>query len=300
MNRLETIINGVTFKNPVIAASGCYGFGKEYNELYDVSILGGISSKGLTLEPRQGNKGIRVWETPSGMMNSVGLQNPGVHKFISDELPWMRKIGTVIIANLGGSLIEDYLEGIELLNDTEVDFIELNISCPNVKTGGMALGIKNEIAYEAVKLTKKASKKPLMVKLSPNAENIIEMAKACEEAGADSLSLVNTFKAMAVDIKNKRPVFNNVYAGLSGAAIKPLALRMVHEVCKNVAIPVVGLGGIYTVEDIIEFIMVGASAVQIGTVNFTHPDIAPILIKGLEDYCIQENINNIMEIRGII
>ena len=300
MNRLETIINGVTFKNPVIAASGCYGFGKEYNELYDVSILGGISSKGLTLEPRQGNKGIRVWETPAGMMNSVGLQNPGVHRFISDELPFMNKIGTVIIANLGGSLIEDYLEGIDLLNDTSVDFIELNISCPNVKTGGMALGIKNEIAFEAVQLAKRASKKPLMVKLSPNAENIVEMAKACEEAGADSLSLVNTFKAMAVDIKKRKPIFNNVYAGLSGAAIKPLALRMVHEVCKNVSIPVVGLGGIYTVEDIIEFIMVGASAVQIGTVNFTHPDIAPILIKGLEDYCITENINNIMDIRGII
>lgn len=300
MNRLETIINGVTFKNPVIAASGCYGFGKEYNELYDVNVLGGISSKGLTLEPRQGNKGIRVWETPSGMMNSVGLQNPGVHKFISDELPWMSQIGTVIIANLGGSLIEDYLEGIELLNNTTVDFIELNISCPNVKTGGMALGIKNNIAYEAVKLAKNASKKPLMVKLSPNAENIVEMAKACEEAGADSLSLVNTFKAMAVDIKNRKPVFNNVYAGLSGAAIKPLALRMVHEVYKNVSIPVVGLGGIYTVEDILEFIMVGASAVQIGTVNFTHPNIAPILIKGLEEYCITENINNIMDIRGII
>ncbi len=300
MNRLETKINGVTFKNPVIAASGCYGFGKEYNELYDVNVLGGISSKGLTLEPRQGNKGIRVWETPSGMMNSVGLQNPGVHKFISDELPWMSQIGTVVIANLGGSLIEDYLEGIELLNDTAIDFIELNISCPNVKTGGMALGIKNDIAYEAVKLAKNASKKPLMVKLSPNAENIVEMAKACEEAGADSLSLVNTFKAMAVDIKKRKPVFNNVYAGLSGAAIKPLALRMVHEVCKNVSIPVVGLGGIYTVEDILEFIMVGASAVQIGTVNFTHPNIAPILIKGLEEYCISENINNIMDIRGII
>jgi len=300
MNRLETTINGVKFKNPVIAASGCFGFGREYNELYDVSILGGISSKGLTLEPRQGNKGMRVWETPSGMLNSVGLQNPGVPKFIADELPWMEKLGNVIIANLGGSLIEDYLNGIMLLNETNVDFIELNISCPNVKTGGMALGIKNDIAFEAVKLAKNVSKKPLMVKLSPNAENIVEMAKACEEAGADSLSLVNTFKGMAVDVKNRKPVFNNVYAGLSGAAIKPLALRMVHEVSKNVAIPVIGLGGIYSVEDIIEFIMVGASAVQIGTVNFSHPTIAPSLIKGLEDYCINENINNIMEIKGII
>ena len=300
MNRLTTTINGVTFKNPIIAASGCYGFGREYNELYPVGMLGGISSKGLTLEPRQGNKGIRVWETPSGMMNSVGLQNPGVRKFISDELPFMETLGTVIIANLGGSLIEDYIEGIELLNNSSVDFIELNISCPNVKTGGMALGIKNEIAYEAVLMAKKASKKPLMVKLSPNAENIIEMAKACEAAGADSLSLVNTFKAMAIDIHKRKAVFDNIYAGLSGAAIKPMALRMVHEVCKNVSIPVVGLGGIYSVEDIIEFIMAGASAVQVGTANFSHPMIIPDLIKGLEDYCISQNINNIMEIKGII
>lgn len=300
MNKLTTTINGVTFKNPVIAASGCYGFGREYNELYDISIIGGISSKGLTLEPRQGNKGFRVWETASGMMNSVGLQNPGVIRFISDELPFMESIGTVIIANLGGSLIEDYIQGIELLNETSVDFIELNISCPNVKTGGMALGIKNNIAYDAVLLAKKASKKPLMVKLSPNAENIVEMAKACEAAGADSLSLVNTFKAMAVDINRKKAVFDNIYAGLSGAAIKPMALRMVHEVCKNVSIPVVGLGGIYTVEDIIEFIMVGASAVQVGTANFTYPTIIPNLIKGLEDYCNEQNLNNIMEIKGII
>ena len=300
MNRLSTTINGITLKNPIIAASGCYGFGREYNELYSVGMLGGISSKGLTLEPRQGNKGIRVWETPSGMMNSVGLQNPGVRKFISDELPFMESIGTVVIANLGGSLIEDYIEGIELLNSTSVDFIELNISCPNVKTGGMALGIKNEVAYEAVLLAKKASKKPLMVKLSPNAENIVEMAKACEAAGADSLSLVNTFKAMAIDIHKRKAVFDNIYAGLSGAAIKPMALRMVHEVCKNVSIPVIGLGGIYCVEDIIEFIMVGASAVQVGTANFTHPLIIPTLIKGLEDYCIDQNINNIMDIKGII
>ncbi|HPS71369.1 MAG TPA: dihydroorotate dehydrogenase [Bacteroidales bacterium] len=300
MNRLSTTINGITLKNPIIAASGCYGFGREYNELYSVGMLGGISSKGLTLEPRQGNKGIRVWETPSGMMNSVGLQNPGVRKFISDELPFMESLGTVVIANLGGSLIEDYIEGIELLNSTSVDFIELNISCPNVKTGGMALGIKNEVAYEAVLLAKKASKKPLMVKLSPNAENIVEMAKACEAAGADSLSLVNTFKAMAIDIHKRKAVFDNIYAGLSGAAIKPMALRMVHEVCKNVSIPVIGLGGIYCVEDIIEFIMVGASAVQVGTANFTHPLIISTLIKGLEDYCIDQNINNIMDIKGII
>ncbi|HHT52298.1 MAG: dihydroorotate dehydrogenase [Bacteroidales bacterium] len=299
-NKLETIINGVKFKNPIIAASGCYGFGREYNELYDISLLGGISSKGLTLEPRQGNKGIRIWETASGMMNSVGLQNPGVHRFIEEELPWMRKHDTVIISNLGGSLIEDYIEGINLLNKTEVDMIELNISCPNVKTGGMALGIKADIAFEAVKLCKQASEKPLMVKLSPNAENIIEMAQACEAAGADSLSLVNTFNAMAMDVRNKKAVFNNTYAGLSGAAIKPIALRMVHQVCKNVKIPVVGLGGIYTLEDILSFIMVGATAVQVGTANFNEPNILPTLIQQLEQYCEEEKLNHISDIQGII
>jgi dihydroorotate dehydrogenase (NAD+) catalytic subunit len=300
MNRLETIINGVVFKNPIIAASGTFGFGREYHELYDVGILGGISTKGLTLNPREGNSGIRVWETASGMMNSVGLQNPGVKKFITEELPFMKKLGNVILANLGGATIEDYIEGIELLNKSDVDFIELNISCPNVKTGGMALGIKNEIAYEAVAACKAVSKKPLMVKLSPNAENIVKMAQACEKAGADSLSLVNTFKGLAIDIKNRKPVFDNLYAGISGAAIKPIALRMVHEVCKNVSIPVVGMGGIYTVEDIIEFIMAGASAVQIGTVNFTYPLAGKELVEGLAVYFEKEKLSSIDKIKGSI
>jgi len=300
MNRLQTTINGVVFKNPVIAASGAFGFGREYNELYDVGVLGGISTKGLTLHPREGNTGIRVWETASGMMNSVGLQNPGVERFITEELPFMKKLGNVILANLGGATIEDYIEGIELLNHTAVDFIELNISCPNVKTGGMALGIKSEIAFEAVAACKAVCKKPLMVKLSPNAENIIEMAQACQKAGADSLSLVNTFKGFAIDIKNRKPVFDNLYAGVSGAAIKPIALRMVHEVCKNVTIPVVGIGGIYTVEDIVEFIMAGASAVQIGTVNFTQPLAGKELVEKLESYFEREGIKSIEEIKGVI
>jgi dihydroorotate dehydrogenase (NAD+) catalytic subunit len=298
--KLQTTINNVVFKNPIIAASGCFGFGREYNELYDVGVLGGISSKGLTLNPREGNSGIRVWETASGMMNSVGLQNPGVKAFISDELPWMKKLGNVVLANLGGATIEDYIAGIELLNNSDVDFIELNISCPNVKTGGMALGIKNEIAYEAVAACKAVCKKPLMVKLSPNAENIIEMAQACEKAGADSLSLVNTFKGLAIDIKNRKPVFDNLYAGVSGAAIKPIALRMVHEVCKNVSIPVIGMGGIYTVEDIVEYIMAAASAVQIGTVNFSHPLAGKELVEGLSQYFEKERIGSIEEIRGVI
>lgn len=300
MNRLETTINGIKFSNPIIAASGTFGFGQEYNEIYDVRQVGGISSKGLTLNPKEGNMGIRVYETASGMMNSVGLQNPGVRHFIAEELPWMSALGNVVIANVGGATLEDYIEAIELLEPTTVQMIELNISCPNVKAGGMALGIKSEIAYDAVKQIRPHTHKPLIVKLSPNAENIIEMAKACEEAGADSLSLVNTFKAMAIDIKNRKPIFNNVYAGLSGAAIKPIALRMVHEVCKNVQVPVIGLGGIYTVEDIIEFIMAGATAVQVGTANFTTPNIIPTLIQDLEKYCINNNINNLSEIRGII
>lgn len=300
MNRLETIINGVKFANPIIAASGTFGFGKEYNQIYDVSRVGGICSKGLTLNPKEGNGGIRVYETHAGMMNSVGLQNPGVQHFIAEELPWMLSLGNVVIANVGGATIEDYIEAIALLSKTDVSMIELNISCPNVKAGGMALGIKSEVAYDAVKQIRPHTQKPLIVKLSPNAENIIEMAKACEEAGADSLSLVNTFKGMAIDIKRRKPIFDNVYAGLSGAAIKPIALRMVHEVCKNVAIPVIGLGGIYTVEDVIEFIMAGAVAVQVGTANFSNPTIMPTLIQELEEYCIENNINNIGEIRGII
>ncbi len=300
MSKLNIEINNVPFKNPIIAASGTFGFGKEYHELYDVSLLGGISTKGLTIEPRQGNEGVRIWETASGIMNSVGLQNPGVRNFIAQELPWMQNLGNVILANLGGATVEDYIEGVKLLNETDVHFIELNISCPNVKAGGMALGIKNEVAYEAVKEIKKYCQKPLMVKLSPNAENIIEMAQACEAAGADSLSLVNTFKAMAIDLKKRKPAFANLYAGLSGAAIKPIALRMVHEVAHNVKIPVIGMGGIYTATDILEFMMAGAAAVQIGTVNFSNPLAGKELVEDLEQLLEEEGIAHINDIKGII
>lgn len=295
----KVIINGIEFKNPVIAASGTFGFGEEYKEIYDVSVLGGISSKGLTIEKREGNDGIRVFETKSGMINSVGLQNPGVDNFIKNELPNMRKLGSKVIANLGGATIDDYIKGIEKLNNTDVDIIELNISCPNVKCGGMALGIKSETAAEAVRLTKEVSKKPLMVKLSPNAEDIVDIALACEKAGADSLSLVNTFKAMAIDINKKKPVFKNVFAGLSGPAIKPMALRMVFEVSGAVNIPVIGMGGITSWEDAIEFIMAGATAVQVGTANFIKPDACVDIINGIEAYMKREGLNNIEEIRGI-
>ena len=205
---MKVNINGVEFKNPVIAASGTFGFGAEYNNFYDVGILGGISSKGLTINPKEGNDGLRVYETASGMMNSVGLNNPGIDAFIENELPKMRKLGTNVIANIGGGCIEDYIKAVTKINETDVDMIELNISCPNVKHGGMAFGIKSNVAYDVVKEIKSIVKKPLMVKLSPNAEDIVDMAVKCEEAGADSISLINTLKGMAIDIYKRKPVFN--------------------------------------------------------------------------------------------
>lgn len=297
---LSVNICGVNLKNPVIAASGTFGFGKEYNEFFNVSKLGGISSKGLTINPKEGNDGVRMIETPSGMLNSVGLENPGVDHFINCELKEMKKYNTAILANLGGATIEEYIAGVEKLNNTDTDIIELNISCPNVKEGGMALGIKSKVAYEAVKKVKAHCKKPLIVKLSPNAENIVDMAISCCEAGVDGLSLVNTFKGMAIDIYKGQAIFNNIYAGLSGPAIKPIALRMVHEVCKVVDVPVIGLGGIRTWEDAIEFIMAGATAIQVGTANFIKPDITLDIINGIKEFLIKENIKDLNEIRGII
>ena len=297
--KLSVEFAGVPFKNPIIAASGTFGFGEEYHELYDVGCLGGISSKGLTLHPKDGNEGIRVWETASGMMNSVGLQNPGVEAFIDHGIAQMRRFGNVLIANMGGHSMEDYITGATMLSAADIDMLELNISCPNVKSGGMAFGIKADVAREVVTAVRKVCHKPLIVKLSPNAENIVEMALACEEAGADALSLVNTFQAMAIDIHKRKPVFNNVYAGLSGAAIKPIALRMVHSVCKQVHVPVIGIGGIYTAEDVLEFIMAGAQAVQIGTVNFNNPLVGQEILNNLSQLCQAEGIADINEIRGI-
>ncbi|MBD7915510.1 dihydroorotate dehydrogenase [Clostridium sp. Sa3CUN1] len=297
---LKVNINGVEFKNPVIAASGTFGFGAEYNNFYDVGILGGISSKGLTLNPKEGNDGIRVYETASGMMNSVGLQNPGIDKFISEELPRMKTLGTNIIANVGGGCMEDYEEAIEKLRGTDIDMIELNISCPNVKSGGMAFGIKSNVAYDVVSKIKKIADKPLMVKLSPNAEDIVRMAISCEEAGADSISLINTLKGFAIDPYKRKPVFNNIYAGVSGPAVKPIALRMVHEVSKAVNIPVIGLGGISNGQDAIEFMMAGASAIQIGTINFVNPMAGKEIIEEMEAFCKEQGIKDINEIVGCI
>lgn len=300
MADLRVNLCGFELKNPIIMASGTFGFGKEYGEIYDISLLGGISSKGLTLIAKPGNEGMRVHETPSGMMNSVGLENPGVQGFIDRELDDFSKIDTCRIVNLGGGCEDDYVEGARLLDDKDFDIVELNISCPNVKHGGMAFGIKSEVAREVIRSVRKATKKPLIVKLSPNAEDIVEMAKVCQEEGADGISLVNTFKAMAIDIHKKRPVFNNVTAGLSGPAIKPIALRMVYEVCQAVTIPVVGMGGIMTAEDVIEFIMAGATCVQIGTANFTNPRIGQDIIADLNRFMDENGIKSLDEIRGII
>lgn len=293
-------ICGVEFKNPVIAASGTFGFGMEYNKLFDVSRLGGICSKGLTLNGKPGNDGIRIFETSSGILNSVGLQNPGIMHFLEFELPKMKKFDTAVIANLGGSTLSDYVDGAELLSNSDIDMIELNISCPNVKCGGMAFGIKSDTAYEIVSEVRSYCRKPLIVKLSPNAEDIVDMALKCEKAGADALSLVNTFKAMAIDIKNRKAVFNNVTAGLSGPAIKPIAVRMVYEVSNSVDIPVIGIGGIVSWKDAVEFIMAGASLVQVGSANFMNPLACVDIIDGLNDYMTSENIKDIEEIRGII
>lgn len=300
MADLRVNLCGFELKNPIIMASGTFGFGKEYGEIYDVSILGGISSKGLTLVTKPGNEGMRVHETPSGMMNSVGLENPGVQGFIDKELPDFSRLDTCRIVNLGGGCEDDYVEGARLLDDKDFDIVELNISCPNVKHGGMAFGIKSEVAREVIRNVRKATKKPLIVKLSPNAEDIVEMAKVCQEEGADGISLVNTFKAMAIDIHKRRPVFNNVTAGLSGPAIKPIALRMVYEVCQAVTIPVVGMGGIMTAEDVIEFIMAGATCVQLGTANFANPRIGQEIIEDLNRFMDENGIKSLDEIRGII
>ncbi len=300
MSRLTTEFAGVTFKNPVVMASGTFGFGREYNELFPIEKLGGISSKGLTLHARGGNEGIRIWETPSGIMNSVGLENPGVEGFIQKDLDWVNSLDLVNLVNVGGHSMEDYIEAVERLNREQLDILELNISCPNVKQGGMNFGVKTDMAQEVVRTIRKVCKHKMVVKLSPNAENIVDLAKACEAEGADGVSLVNTFLGLAIDIKKRQPVFNNGYAGLSGPAIKPIALRMVNQVCKAVDIPVMGMGGISTWQDAVEFIMAGATVVQIGTATFMKPDKALDVIAGMERYCEENGLRNISEVRGIV
>lgn len=297
---LSLSLCGVSLQNPVIAASGTFGFGHEYAEIVDVSRLGGISGKGLTLHGSAGNTGVRVHETPAGLLNSIGMENPGVQHFVDCEAAFMRALGPAVIANLGGHCEEDYLEGARLLNGADIDILELNISCPNVKAGGMALGMLPDTAHDITRKVKAVSRHPVMVKLSPNAPELVRVAHACEAAGADALSLVNTFLGMAIDVREKRAVFDNVYAGLSGPAILPVALRMVHQVAHAVSLPVVGLGGIASAEDAIRFMMAGACAVQVGTMSFANPAAMLNVIDGLAGYCASEGLGSLQEIVGII
>jgi dihydroorotate dehydrogenase (NAD+) catalytic subunit len=292
---VSVTIAGVRFTNPVIAASGTFGYGREYSGLLDIPRLGGICTKGLTLHPREGNSGTRLHETPSGLMNSIGLENPGIGAFLEKELPALRRIGPVVIANLSGSTVEEYAEGARLLGESSIDMIELNLSCPNVQAGGMAFGLDPHAAASVVGPVRKAQAKPLIVKLSPNAPDLAAVARSCVEAGADALSLVNTFKAMAIDITKGKPVFDNVSAGLSGPAIRPIALRMVWELREAVTVPLIGMGGIACAEDAIEFLMAGAAAIQVGAATFAHPQTMTDIIDGIAAFMKKRGIRTIDE-----
>jgi len=282
---LSVTIAGVTLRNPVIAASGTFGFGQEYKGLLDIAALGGLCTKGLTLSKRPGNAGRRIHETPAGMMNSIGLENPGIPDFLENELPRMRQLGPAVIANLSGSTVEEYVQGALLLDVSGVDMIELNISCPNVKAGGMAFGLDPEAAANVTRQVRKAAPhKPLMVKLSPNAPDLAAVARSCVAAGANALSMVNTFKALAIDIHKRKPVFDNISAGLSGPAIRPIALRMVWELYDAVKVPIVGMGGIASVSDALEFLLAGAKAIQVGSATFAHPPLMNEIVAGIRDY----------------
>ncbi len=300
MNKLAVNIAGVEFKNPVIAASGCYGFGMDYRDFYPVERLGGISLKGMTYEVRQGNPPPRIAETPAGMLNSVGLQNPGVKAFKSSYLPAVSKLDTVIIANIAGHDLDSYAAIAAELEDTPIDMLELNISCPNVKEGGAAFGTSCDIAAAVTRAVRQKTTKPLMVKLSPNVTDIVSIAKAVEAEGADAISLINTLLGMRIDRKTRRPILKNNVGGLSGPAVFPVAVRMVWQVAGAVSVPVVGMGGISTWEDAVEMMMAGASAVQIGAAMFRDPYCPVKVIEGLERYAEEERLSSIREIVGAV
>jgi dihydroorotate dehydrogenase (NAD+) catalytic subunit len=301
MNNLNLKVNigGVQLKNPVITASGTFGFGREYGEYYDLNKLGAICVKGLTLKPRKGNKPPRIAETPAGILNSVGLQNPGVHKFIEEEIPFLRKYSAKIIANISGNTIEEYCRMAEILNKADIDMIEMNISCPNVKQGGAVFGTDaNTVKKITMQVKKYCTNMPLIVKLSPNVTDIVEIAKSAQDGGADALSLINTLLGMSIDIKTGKSVLGNNVGGLSGPAVKPIAIRMVWQVASSVNMPVIGMGGITNYEDAIEFMLAGAVSVAIGTANFIDPLTPITVLEGMENYLVENNINDIREIVG--
>ena len=300
MADLHVNVAGVAFNNPLIAASGTFGFGREYAEFYPLSTLGGISSKGITLKARPGNPAPRIAEAPGGMLNAVGLQNPGVDHFIHEDLPWLREQGTRIIANIAGNTPEDYCAMAEKLNDTDVDMIELNISCPNVKQGGVQFGTTCAGVSGITKAVRAHCKKPLMVKLSPNVTDISEMALAAESEGADAISMINTLTGMRIDIRTRRPIIHNNTGGFSGPALLPIAVRMVWQTYQKVKIPIVGLGGISTWQDAVELVLAGATALQIGTVLFTDP-YAPVKIaEGLAKFMDENGVQSVSELTGAV
>lgn len=300
MKDLSVKVAGITFPNPVIAASGTYGFGEDYAPLYPLNRLGGISCKGTTTNEKLGNLPPRIAETKGGMLNAVGLQNPGVEVFIERHLPRLKKEGNVIIANIAGAVLEDYRSIAERLDGTDVDMLELNISCPNVKQGGATWGTTCAGAAAVTKAVRAATKKPIMVKLTPNVTDITEIARSVEAEGADCVSLINTLLGMRIDIKTKRPVLHNNVGGFSGPAIFPVAVRMVWKVANAVKIDVVGMGGITSAEDAIEMMMAGAKAVQVGTAIFTDPYAPLKIIDGLEKYMEEQGIGSLSEISGAV
>lgn len=299
MKSLEVTLPGLQLKNPVMPASGCFGFGREFSQLFDLSMLGAIMIKATTYEPRFGNPTPRVAETSAGMLNAIGLQNPGLDKVVNEELRWLEQFDVPIIANVAGSLEEDYIAvAKEISKAPNVHALELNISCPNVKTGGIAFGTIPEVAKNLTKKVKEVSEVPVYVKLSPNVTNIVDMAKAIEDGGADGLTMINTLVGMRLDLKTGKPILANGTGGLSGPAIKPVAIRMIHEVSQRVSLPIIGMGGIQTAEDVIEFYYAGASAVAVGTANFVDPYVCPTIIEELPELLHRLGFEHISECTG--
>lgn len=293
-------IAGVRFDNPVMVASGTFGYGKEYADLVDINKIGAVVCKTLTIVPREGHPPLRTFETPSGMLNAIGLHNVGVDNFITEKMPFLRTKKTKVIANIAGSTIEEYVQVAEKLNSAEgVHMIEINISSPNVKKGCMEFGSRADLTYECVKAVKEVSKFPIMPKLSPNVTDIIEIAQACESAGADCLSLINTLVGMAIDWRKKKPILSNITGGLSGPAIKPVALALVWKVYQKVKLPLIGVGGIMNTTDALEFFMAGATAIQVGTANYVDPQTSVKIVEGLKKYCRENKISAVKELIGI-
>lgn len=301
MVNISTKIGGLILKNPVLTASGTFGYGTEYKDLVNLNSLGGIIVKGTTLNPREGNDYPRMAETPSGMLNAVGLQNKGVDYFINNIYPTISNYDTEIIVNVSGATVSDYVAVAERISELDkINAIEVNISCPNVKQGGMAFGTTTEGASEITSAIRNVYRKTLIVKLSPNVTDIVSIAKAVEDSGADSVSLINTLLGMAIDVERQKPVLSTITGGLSGPAVRPVAVRMVWQVAKAVKIPVIGLGGIASGRDAMEFILAGASAVQVGTANFIYPNITLEIINYIKEYCARHNVKNITELIGAV